>query len=97
MLKIHDHYVDEKQFHQTIDQLSKSKRFDLAYQLVDSLMFFNKGNGFLYFEKGFLEALELKGSEAKADFNMAERLNYSKKKCEVQIKICEMLENAKFK
>lgn len=92
--KFDDHSINEKQLNKTIRQLVKSNNSDSAFKLIDTLMYLNKNNGFLYFEKGYLELRDFQDKAAMSDFKTAESLNYNKSECKKMIHATQILINA---
>ncbi len=86
LLKIDGHptyYVSEKTFIKTIRSLLKSNKSDSAFKIINEAFKSNKENGFLYFEKGFVEVYNLHTENALRDFKKAQKLNYNKAACKI--------------
>jgi len=84
-IKYGNHYVDEKQISKIIRKLVDSNKSDQALKLLDTLNYSNKQNGYLYFERGFVEGYNFHHEAAVKNFKMAENLHYNKKACEMMI------------
>jgi hypothetical protein len=90
------HY-GEKQIKATVRQLIDSNKSDQALKLIDTLISHNKQNGYLYFERGFVEGYKFHHGEAIKDYKIAESLHYNKTECQFMIQISQKAINEKNK
>jgi len=76
---------DRKVVRKKISQLADEKSFSQATRLLDSLIHDNPKDGYLFYEKGFIEGAQFQTGPAIKDFKTAESLNYNKVQCERMI------------
>lgn len=82
---------DRKVVHKKISQLADENNFSQATHLLDSLMHDNPKDGYLFYEKGFIEGAQFQTGPALRDFKTAESLNYNKERCERMIRGVQMM------
>lgn len=77
---------DRKVVRKKIIELVDEKNFSQAKHLLDSLIRDNPKDGYLFYEKGFIEGAQFQTGPALKDFKTAESFNYDKEKCERMIR-----------
>ncbi|WP_144913689.1 hypothetical protein [Mucilaginibacter frigoritolerans] len=81
-----DNYgIDEKKLRITVKELTRTNKSDQALKLLDSLIYLNKQNGYLYFERGYVEGYNFHSAAAIKDFEMAKSLHYDNNACQSMI------------
>lgn len=76
-----------------LDLLKVDSTANNATKLIDSLLLVNPNNGFLFFQKGFLNEYNMHFNEAILCYKKAKDLGYDKKFYEDKISFCEKLLN----
>jgi len=90
-IKMDGRYVDEAEIHQTVKGLLSSKKSEQAIKLLDTLILNNRGNGYLYYEKGFVKGHDFQCESSIDDLKIAQKLNYKKKNCQYLIDACRII------
>lgn len=85
-------FITEKIVSDTIKFKVSHSKYIEARMFIDSLISQNKKNGFLYFERGYIQAHQpMILDSALKDFNMAEALHYDSQKCEKMKFFCKTI------
>ena len=80
-----------KSLDKQIADLLEHRNPKVAILLIDSLIAKNPKDGSLFYEKGSINAYNMRFEDAIIYFKIAKKLGFSKKLCDQQISFCEKL------
>jgi tetratricopeptide (TPR) repeat protein len=92
-IKRGNQYFSEKDILKEINTLDKIRDYPHAHVLLDTLILQNKNNGFLHYERGYIETGQRRFDDAIADYNKAKSLNFKPEVCNKMIFFCKYVSN----